>query len=167
MFYSCVVAALGGGWAQQACWLAGRPLACLPGWLASGMCVLHFLATFGRAQLPGLNPPPLPPLPQVMESVVQALLLHGALEATLAAAPAELVAGLLQHVRRQLGSPQHARGAIGLTHCLLSSCPAALAADGPAQDRLQQLRGAVVEELKTQEALLALQGIVGAVMHAA
>ena len=100
---------------------------------------------------------------QVVESVVQALSLHGALEATLSAAPVDLVASLLLHVRRQLSSPQHARGAIGLAHCLLSRCPAALAVDGPARERLQQLRAAVGEELRTQEQLLALQGVVGAI----
>ena len=54
-----------------------------------------------------------------------ALSLHGALEATLAAAPMGLVAGLRPAARAAAAeSPQHARDAIGLADCLLSSCPA-------------------------------------------
>lgn len=93
---------------------------------------------------------------------MQALLQQGALESTLASAPAELVAALLHHVRRQLGSPQHVGNAVAVTQCLLACCPAAVLADGTVQERLQQLRGAVAEELRTQEELLELAGMVGA-----
>jgi hypothetical protein len=102
-----------------------------------------------------------------VERVVEAVVLHGALEATLAAAPAELVASLLRHVSRQLSSPRHARGALAVADCLLSSGSPALASGGPARERLAQLRAAVTEELRTQEQLLVLQGVVGALVQAA
>lgn len=92
---------------------------------------------------------------------MHALMLQGALESTLASAPVELVAVLLQHVRRLLGSPQHVGSAVAVTQCLLACCPAALA-DATVQERLQQLRGALAEELRTQEQLLELAGMVGA-----
>ena len=116
---------------------------------------------------PNSVPCPLPPACQVVERVVEAVVLHGALEATLAAAPAELVASLLRHVSRQLSSPRHARGALAVADCLLSSDSPALASGGPARERLAQLRAAVTEELRTQEQLLVLQGVVGALVQAA
>ena len=102
---------------------------------------------------------------QVVDSVVQALVVNDALEATLATASAELVASVLHHVRRQLSRPRHACAAIALADCLLSSCPVALGEEGQVQE-LQKLRAAVTEELRTQEQLMLLQGTVGAVLCA-
>lgn len=92
---------------------------------------------------------------------MQALVQQDALESTLAAASADLVAALLQHVRRQLSIPQHLDCALSLVHCLLNSCPAALGSDAPTAERLQQLQSALAEELRTQEQLLELSGLVG------
>ena len=114
--------------------------------------------------MPCMRPPP-PPCTQVVESVVQALIVHSALEATLAAAPAELAARLLQHMRRQLSRPQQARGAVAVLECLLNCCPPSLMAEPEVQDRLQQLRASLAEELRTQEQLMELKGIVAGVLH--
>lgn len=100
--------------------------------------------------------------------MLDALTLHGALDATLAAVPAELLAGLLQHVRRQLSRPAHAATAIAVAHSLLSSCPGSLAlgGDGGVGAQLADLRGAVIAELRTQEQMLVLRGMVGGLLHA-
>ncbi|KAL4433601.1 hypothetical protein ABPG75_000042 [Micractinium tetrahymenae] len=103
---------------------------------------------------------------EVVDRVVQTLALHGALEATLAAAPPELVAEVLQHVRRQLGMPGAARYALGLADVLFNSCPPALAGEQTTLERLQQLRSAVAEELRTQEQLMVVAGMVAAVQQA-
>ena len=94
--------------------------------------------------------------------MVQALVQQDALESTLAAASADLVAALLQHVRRQLSIPQRLDYALLLVDCLLNSCPASLSSDGPTVERLQQLHSALAEELRTQEQLLELSGLLGA-----
>lgn len=101
---------------------------------------------------------------QIVDDVVQALVLHDALGATLTAAPPDVVGALLQHVRRQLGSPGTANHALALAGRLLDSCPSALAGEPHVLDRLQQLRSAVAEELGTQERLMVVQGMVSA-MH--
>lgn len=106
------------------------------------------------------------PSVQVVDSVVQALVLHGALEATLAAAPAELVGSVLQQVRRQLGSPGNSKRALALADCLFSSCPPSLASEPQVLERMQQLRSAVADELWTQEQLLQVQGMLAAVRGA-
>lgn len=106
-----------------------------------------------------------PPL-QVVDRVVQKLALHSALEATLAAAPPELVADVLQHVRRQLSVPDAARHALGLADVLFNSCPASLARDEATLERLAQLRTAIGEELRTQEQLMVVAGMVAAVQQA-
>ncbi len=101
---------------------------------------------------------------QVVQSTVQSLMLHGALEATLASAPGQLVASLLHHVRRQLSNPSYVGSALTLAECLFNSCPAALAGDDLVQERLNQLQAAVAEELQTQEKLMLLQGIARAIL---
>lgn len=114
-------------------------------------------------------PPRTSHIVQPVGRVVDALTLQGALESTLAAAPPDLVASLLQHVRRQLSSPVHVGSAVAVTQCLLTGSAqlGAVAGDIVVQARIQQLRSAVAEELRTQEQLQALKGIVGAVMHGA
>lgn len=97
--------------------------------------------------------------------MVQALALHGALEATLAAASPELVADVLQHVRRQLSTPGAAQHALGLASVLFNSCPRALAGEEVILARLQQLRSAVTEELRTQEQLMVVAGMLAAVQQ--
>lgn len=103
---------------------------------------------------------------EVVDRVVQKLALHNALEATLAAAPPELVADVLQHVRRQLSVPDAARHALGLADVLFNSCPASLARDEATLERLAQLRTAIGEELRTQEQLMVVAGMVAAVQQA-
>lgn len=102
---------------------------------------------------------------EVVDRVVQALALHGALEATLAAASPELVADVLQHVRRQLSTPGAAQHALGLASVLFNSCPRALAGEEVILARLQQLRSAVTEELRTQEQLMVVAGMLAAVQQ--
>lgn len=101
---------------------------------------------------------------QIIESVVEALWRQRALEATLAAAPAQLAAALLQHCRSQLGRPLYARTAIAMAERLLSSCPATLDAGGVGLEHLERLEGAVAEELRTQEQLMGVQGMVSALV---
>ena len=101
---------------------------------------------------------------QVVEGVVQALDLQGALEATLATASAEQAVSLLQHVRRQLSRPRHAAGAVSLARCLLASSPRVQAGAG-VHEAAEQLRAAVAEELQTQERLMVVCGMVEAIVR--
>ncbi|KAL4450608.1 hypothetical protein ABPG77_000964 [Micractinium sp. CCAP 211/92] len=103
---------------------------------------------------------------EAVDRVVQALALHGALEATLAAASPELVADILQHVRRQLSTPGTANHALGLADTLFNSCPRALAREKTILERLRQLRSAVAEELRTLEQLMVVAGMVAALQQA-
>ncbi len=97
---------------------------------------------------------------------MQALALHGALEATLAAASPELVADILQHVHRQLSTPGTANHALGLADTLFHSCPRALAREKTILERLRQIRSAVAEELRTLEQLMVVAGMVAALQQA-
>lgn len=103
---------------------------------------------------------------QIVEGVLDLVQQHGALEASLGAAPSDLVADLLKHCRRQLCKPQHARNAIAVAECLLSSCIEVIASDEALQHELKRLQGAVAEELRTQEQMMALQGVLGALTAA-
>lgn len=97
---------------------------------------------------------------------MQALALHGALEATLAAASPELVADILQQLRRQLSTPGTAHHALDLADALFNSCPRALAGEKTTLERLRQVRSAVAEELRTLEQLMVVAGMVAALQQA-
>ena len=99
---------------------------------------------------------------QIVAQVVDAVARQGALEAALSAVQPELAAGLLQHCRCQLGRPRLAAAAVVLAEHLIVCCPAALGTRGTAPDALERLQGAVTEELRTQERLMALRGMVAA-----
>ncbi|KAL4854143.1 U3 small nucleolar RNA-associated protein 15 [Chlorella vulgaris] len=103
---------------------------------------------------------------EIVEGVLDLVQQHGALEASLGAAPSDLVADLLKHCRRQLCKPQHARNAIAVAECLLSSCIEVIASDEALQHELKRLQGAVAEELRIQEQMMALQGVLGALTAA-
>lgn len=91
--------------------------------------------------------------------MVATIMQHGALDACLAAASPHLVVGLLQHCRRALNRPTHAVGAAALAERVLCTCPSALVVDdGAAAAAVERLRGAVGEEVRTLEKLLAVGG---------
>ncbi|EFN51794.1 hypothetical protein CHLNCDRAFT_139756 [Chlorella variabilis] len=67
-------------------------------------------------------------------------------------------------IESQLGRPLYARTAIAMAERLLSSCPATLDAGGVGLEHLERLEGAVAEELRTQEQLMGVQGMVSALV---
>lgn len=97
---------------------------------------------------------------QALESVLHALVEEDVLETLLAAAPTELLTALLHQTQNMLTDPKYADSVVTVLHLLLTAQPGrqSTKADS-AMEWLQQLQSRLAEELRTQEQLLNLLGL--------
>jgi len=96
---------------------------------------------------------------QAVESVLHALVEQDVLESLLTAAPAELVMALLQLARSAFNNPNHVESAVAVMHRLLT-CRPGFAKGSDGVECLQQTQSILAEELRTQEQLLSVLGVV-------
>lgn len=105
--------------------------------------------------------------PEVVASVLQELAARGGLGVALAGRGAAALLPLAAHLRRHIADPRHAAHLAAVAHRLLDQHGCALGRDADVDLGLRQLHERVREEVRAQEELLVLQGMLEPLLAAA
>lgn len=104
---------------------------------------------------------------QVAASVLDELAARGGLGAALSVQDAQCLPSLVAHLRRHIADPRHATQLAAVAHRLLDQHCRSLGRGGDVDLAFRQLLERVREEIRAQEHLLSLQGMLEPLLAAA
>jgi len=105
--------------------------------------------------------------PGVVDAVFEELAARGALAAAVGGRDAATLIPLLKHLAKYITDPRHTAVLSGVVHRVLDTYATVVHADKQVDVRLQQLRDAVMGEVRLQEQLMALQGVLEPILSGA
>lgn len=105
--------------------------------------------------------------PSVVASVLEELTIRGGLNSALGNRDSETLVPLLSHLCKYIGEPRYTKLLSGVTHRILDAYAEVVGASEEVDSKLWQLKERIMAEVRVQDSLLEVQGMLEPIIAAA